>query len=331
VYPAGSEYVGFALGTSSEDIGLRNTDYTFSGGGSTAVFTTIAGAKFDVGDIIQVEFDFVPTCSRNSPASGINNRVDIFVQGSSSESVTLAVKMDTSIAFSTSAYPLRTEFIRTTGVNPTTSNVFMPLMLAPLVTLPSTITVGGTTYTKNTHYWQVRDISNLYGSTQARDGIEWSSTRPTDGAMVSIPYVYNRLVRTLQDSIDSVRPVGVDLLVHQCKQVDLEICLTVVYDVGILNTSVETDIETVLSEWLSSKDFAGNIQISDLLEQVRNVQGIDNVRLTTSSDNGSIYGIRKLNESGSVNTTYTTDVYLKRDELPSLANVVVLQRAQNTF
>lgn len=335
-YPQGSEFVGYDLGTSAEDIGVPFTDYTYDATNGTVNF--VDTTKFPNGAVVDFEYEYLPESSRNNPGGNVFHRIDVFVSGQDAKSVVEEITMvrDVPHTFNDTAGDpmLRTQWRREDDTtSPTAGNFFMPLANTPVILLPEAITVSSTTYTRNVDYWLVRDVTIHRNSTRARDGIEWLSTNaPANAADVILEYTYNRLVRQIDEHIKQVRLVGTDTMVHRAEYIYLRFHLSIVFN-PTYNAGTESEsVAAAISEWLETKDFQGNVQISDLIDVIKNLSPIDNVRLTTSTENATAYGIQRIaNDGTTVLGTFTSDIYLRSDEIPVLESVTVNTRGSNTF
>lgn len=292
-YAPGSEFMGYGLGSSREEIGIRNVHYTYTQATAAPFKPTItlidpAGrSKFPDNAVIDFEHSYTPKASRNNPAAGVVDKVDIFVTGEAAASILEETVMTTAVFDTTVGSALnRTNWIREDGTtSPASGNRFMKLFKQPLVSLPSTIVVGATTYTKNVHYWLIRDVTVNRGSTRAADGIEWNVTSgPAAGAIIAVNYFYNALVERINEQINLVRLVGIDTLVHKAKYNWLRFNLAVILKAGTQVESAQDDINNVLSDWLESKDFNSNVQIADLYDVINSVIWVDNVRILAAAE-----------------------------------------------
>lgn len=336
IYAGGSEFIGYDLGTEDEVIGVRTNDYTWTNSNPPSV-SILNATLFPNSNVIELEYDYTPSASRNDPATGIVHKVDVIVSGQDSLAVTEQITFLSGAAylFNTTGGSLlnRTNWLRRDETTaPTTGNIFVPLMNQPILTLPTTITVGATVYTQNTDYWLVRDVGTNRGSIRARDGIEWKAAgAPVNGTIVLVAYTYNNAIARVDGSINRVRLVGTDTLVHSAKKAYFRFHLSVVFGPTYTPAVETTNISTTVTAWLEGKDFRSNVQISDLIDVIKDLPSVDNIRLTKSTESGSAYGIQRRSESGTTLATYITDIYLKSDEVPVLESVVVTPRGQNTF
>lgn len=107
---------------------------------------------------------------------------------------------------------------------------------------------------------------------------------PEAGTLVTVEYNYNRLIERLDAQMDQVRLVGMDVLTHKADDVKLRFNLAVVLFSGMSTTDVEADLNTILTSWINRKSFRNNIQIADVIEEVGQASGVDNVRLARAGE-----------------------------------------------
>lgn len=298
------------------------------------------------GSVVLLEHAYTSINSRNDPATNVLNYVDVFVAGTDA---TTAIE---ATVFPSATYTLnntggstylRTNYRRANdGSTPLNGNVFQELLWQPVSALPSTITLSGQTYTLNTHYWLVRDVTVNKGSRRARNGIEWSSTvtgangqTPVafipGGTAFSLTYTFNKLPLALNELMDTHKQVTADVLVHEATNRYFKVYLTIMYSPGYSPTSVDSAITTTLTNFFSNQPFGVVIQLSDLIEIVHEVVGVDNVRITTSTD-AATYGVREVAADGTtLLNTFTTDFALQDADLPVLNSIVTLRKSQNTW
>ncbi|MDG6938115.1 MAG: baseplate J/gp47 family protein, partial [Nitrososphaerota archaeon] len=131
-------------------------------------FTPLNLSALPNGKVVVFEYEYCSRASRSDPSTGLLNKVDAYVDGGNLASVTCEA--------STSGTPFgggTSGWLRGDGVTyPSASNLFVPLAYAPLVSVPPTIVLGGTTYVSGVDYCPVRDVGQNMGSWLARDGRE---------------------------------------------------------------------------------------------------------------------------------------------------------------
>jgi uncharacterized phage protein gp47/JayE len=216
-------------------------------------------------------------------------------------------------------------------------------------------------YVQKAHYFTVVDTTEHYGTIRARNGIEWRTnfvdTSPAIGLLVTPSdtgpviatdaslantnflvdnYTYDKNIEDLQAITDKQKQVTTDVLVHKARNRFFKLYITVMYSPGSTIDNVNAAIQTALDVFFKSQYFGTVIQMSDLLQTIHNVPGVDNVRWTRDS-NGAINKVEEVRPNGDsfVSPIYfNEDFYLQDNELaltPSSNSFVIVQRAQNTF
>lgn len=174
-------------------------------------------------------------------------------------------------------------------------------------------------YYLGTHYWLVHDVSEYAGTIRARDGIEWSAavlgdttglepppapkSQPPavdDPALADPPayagtsflllpagtavevanQTYDKNIPDLQAALDGARQITTDVLAHKAKTRYFKLDLTAIYEPGSIPSAVNQQIHDVLDTYLKSRYFGSIINLSDLLQQVHSIAGINNIRWT---------------------------------------------------
>lgn len=268
-------------------------------------------------DIVLVEYAYMSEASRNDFTLGITNAVDVFIDGGNNTlGSTVVTRPTTATAFvdnTTSRYHYenyrRKDYPEK---RPVIGNVFMPLFWQPVTDLPNQIVVGTTTYNKNEHYWAVYDVSVNAGTVRARNGIEWNlrvpgklatdpdgnlslytgptidntTGDPIGGAPVPInDYIYDKNVVDLQAALEGSKQVTTDVLAHKSKFRYFKLDVTVMYSPGASVVDTNNQIHDAVDTYLRAQYFGGVIQLSDLLQVIHEVPGIDNVRWTSDTPN----------------------------------------------
>lgn len=308
------------------DTGLRNSD-------GSVVWENLDGA------ILDLDYEYTPKATRNDPANGITNRIDIYVAGVRATGAVQALIFSQTTRFvDTTGGKVRTLFERLDGSTPGLNNVFVPLAWGPIVTLPQTLTLSGTVYQQGQDFWIVHR-KDAFGYTATSEfGIEWSAARlPPSGTslLLDTGYTYNDVPRAVQTNIDAWRLVGIDAKVHQAVQMRLGFNLVVMYDRGTSPSTVDDSIDTAIAGLLARVGFDATLQVSDVVQTVHNVPGVDNVRFATSADDATYYAIQRY-VNGAVVQTWQTggraiDVVFGDAEVPVFEKTIISPRAQNTF
>jgi uncharacterized phage protein gp47/JayE len=256
--------------------------------------------------------------------------------------------------------------------------LFLPLFWQPVTGLPNIIIVRQAEdeafFILGTHYWLVYDNTELFGTVRARNGICWN--RNLAGATSALgtgtglalkdftdpnlsisidSYIYDRNVVDLQASVEASKQVTTDVLVHRARTRYFKFDITVMYTGGVNVQSTNAQIQDAVNRYLRSLYFGTVIQLSDLLQAIHNVAGVDNVRWSSDiPGNSDLERVYETNIGGvdrGPDFTYASDFFLMDDELPALPQalstddldaviarryqalpgVIIRTRAQNSF
>ncbi|THA72427.1 hypothetical protein E6R60_26190 [Streptomyces sp. A0642] len=304
---------------------VKDYDYTWVPTNPPKV-VKLSGSFPAPGELLTVDYQYLPTVSRNQPVNGITNRVDVFTGGTRTQAAQASLVFRQAKKWQTvSTIDLFTgHWLRADQTRPEALNVFVPLPFGPILTVPATLTIGSVTYglaSKTnplgtvsggiTYAYQIVHEDTVDGWTPtSRFGLEWHRTYlPADGSTFSVgnagDYTFNEVPASVQDAVNRWRLVGIDAQVHQAKQRWLRFSLGVMYtasSTGSVN-SVQDAIRTSLSDYLNRMGFNSNVQISDVLAVIHQVPGVDNVRLLHGGDvvgyssanpNASIVGVQQI-------------------------------------
>lgn len=266
------------------------------------------------GDVVLFEFSYMSDASRNDLTNNITNAVDVFIDGTNPTLATaITVRPTTAFPFvdnQTSKYHYENyRRIDDPIKRPLIGNVLQPLYWQPVIDVPDQIVIGTVTYFKNVHYWPVRDASDLRGTIRARSGIEWStkvfgkasgdplspdpstytgkvatdvSGDPAGGQPVTITnYTYDRNISDLQSALEGAKQITTDVLAHRVSQRYFRFDVTVMYVPGVSVADTNNQIQSAVDRFLRSQFFGSSIQLSDILQTIHNVSGVDNVRWTS--------------------------------------------------
>lgn len=260
------------------------------------------------GDILLFEHSYMSDASRNNYERQVLNCVDVYINGqNSTQADALTVKPNSGFATvnqfvsdPTSRY-YANNFRRVGEPErlPVIGNFFQGLFWTPLIELPDTIITPEATYVKGIHYWPIEDVSELGGSIRARTGIEWNSTvkgqasgDSTEGEEFSgvtiisnsaedleiTGYTYDRNIVDLQTTLEANKQITSDVLAHQSLNRYFKLDLTIMYSSGLSIASINSSIRQAVEDYFNGAYFGTTIQLSDILQTVHNVAGVDNVR-----------------------------------------------------
>lgn len=330
VWP-GMESVFTNLAQEDEVFYSRTDDYTLSSG-SSPVFTRVPTGEIATADILNLEFQYVTRSSRNDPVNGITNKVDVFVNGVDPYTTTEKTVVSATTLSASSANVLWTgnfERVGTAG-SPSSTNRFMRLGSTPIISFPSTVVVGATVYTMGTHYHLLRATTLLAGSHQEVAGIEWAASGPANGTELTLDYVYNRVPELLSAIVSTAKQVTTDVMIHQANWRYIVPCLSIEFDPAYSVSVVSTAVNERLKGYFASLNYGAQLKISTLCLNVQQVLGVVDVKLTTSSDNPTHYGIEVFNDPTDPTPTggvQTTDFKFQDNALPVFQSVRITRRA----
>ncbi|WP_267716771.1 baseplate J/gp47 family protein [Streptomyces sp. CoH17] len=327
-----SDFLSQNLGTVNEVYYTPGVAYFMDPVNNPPVVSVLDASKLPNGSVVDLSYEYCSSASRNDPANGITNKVDVLINGSQPLDTLEQTVISSQTLNTTTGSPYNiNNFVRTvTGTPPVTGHRFQRLGSVPVLAFPSQITVGSTTYNLGTDYVLLSSKTPLRGSERAIEGLEWLTTAPTAGAAVTYTYTYNRLPELLNSLIKQTKQITTDVLVHQARQRNLRFNLVIIYRDSQTVAQTDTMIANALSAWLQSLPFGAWIQRSDVEQVVHNVVDVDAVRIAKSTDDATNYGIQVMNGS-TVSQTFTGDFQLFDDELAVYDSVKILRRSQNTY
>lgn len=319
-----------------------------TGADATVVLASLNSTTMPDG-FYDLVFDYVPKASRNDPANTrfgagpVGNRVDVWHNGQKPDDASQSLVFSTANRFTaTSTSQLyNARFIQSNPAAPTppVNNVFVPLAYGPILAVPATIAVGGTTYTLGVDYF-IAHRNDAFGYTpNSLFGLSWNPARmPANNATFSLAYTYDRLPRDVQDAISTWRLVGTDARAHAGKQMPLRFHFAIVYDRRFDPTSVNTAINVALSDWLGGLGFSAAVQVSDITQVAHNVPGVDNIRFLNSTDDPASYGIAQMSPWAAntqvglfASSGRAKDVTFPDDTYPVLHSTRIIAKGANTF
>lgn len=258
------------------------------------------------GDIVLFEHAYMSDASRNDYERQLLNCVDVFINGIN-ETQADAITVKPSSTYASTNQFVTNEASRFYFGNfrrvgdperrPVVGNFFQPLFWTPIASLPEKIVTANGTYLLGVHYWAIEDVSDIGRSVRARTGIEWNSTvlaetseseneqysGPTIIANTaeSLPiegYTYDKNIVDLQASLEANKQITTDVLAHQARTRYFKLDLTIMYTQGATVSNVNGQIEVAVQSFFEGAYFGTTIQLSDLLQVIHSISGVDNVR-----------------------------------------------------
>lgn len=152
------------------------------------------------------------------------------------------------------------------------------------------------------------DFTNqsLPGATYA---VNYNFEAPKDGETLTVNFVYNDLVRTVQNSIEANQDALADILAREVFEVQLTIKAQIVIEEGFNSTAVITQVTANISQFLENFSTTrptggGRIDAKDTEAVIKQTDGVDDLLLTEHHRDGY---------------TGVTNVVLNEREFPALA------------
>jgi hypothetical protein len=293
-------------------------------------------ATLSPGDIVTMEHAYISTASRNDWDRGVLNCVDVYVNNSKPVAADAVIAKPFDQVFNhLSGHRFNVDNFRRAGrleVRPRAGNLYSPLLWEPVIALPESITIGLATYYLNMHYWLVESV-DLQGTIRSRNGIEWApnvrgelSTDVETGIMTGPTlleskephitindYFFDENIVKVQAAMEAARPVTTDVLVHRARHRYFKFWVTVMYDSGASIDDVNSTINNELARAMANAYFGTTIQLSDILQTIHNVNGVDNVRWTSEDDTDIGYRVEECDSDG--NPILNVHVETQRDKV----------------
>lgn len=326
--------------------------FTFNNTVFPPTVTAISG-NLNPGGVYDLDFEYVPSASRNDPASGITNRVDIWVSGVSAQAASETTYYQPQTFSATSTDPLYVnKFVRLSGtglVHPTVGNKFVQLAWGPITDFPAALAINGITYVRGTDFWVVHDDTAFGYSSSSMFGLEFLTTnQPVINSQILLSeensYFYNRLPADVEARAARWKLVTTDVKAHAAKQVNLILNFAVMYLTNYDRGVVQAGLDTALNNWMGGLGFRSVVQISDILSVAHNVAGVDNIRLLNSlepglSDDANSWGVEQVASDGTyisnlstgTSTKRSIDIVLAENQVPVLYNIRYTTKAQNSY
>lgn len=360
-YPSG-QVVGRDI--DAGDVAAPGIQYTWNTALNPPQIQAIDRSYFPEGQLIDVSYLFMDKASRNNPAQGIYNRIDIWAAGVRAQAATATVKFAAGTTFqaSPSSNWYASSFVRPDGSSPAVGSIFLPLPFGPVITVPPTMVINGTTYglasltnplgtvaNGVTYAYQIVHRTGAFGWSPYSDfGLEWSAAyAPAAGTAIvlSEDYTYNDVPYAVQEQLENWRLAGTDVQAHQGIEATLQFSLAIIYDPSVSQSVTQAAISTALSNYLSGLGFDSRLYPSSILQVVESTPGVTACRFLTGADyptwaisapNNFNVGIQRV-ASGVVTKSYVDsggnplDIEFGENEIPAFGNVVLVTKAGNTM
>lgn len=340
---------------------VQGTQYTVTVNNGTSPATlsiTSVGSALTSGVSYNLDYDYVPIASRNDPfgtrwnTGVVNNRVDIYVNGlnanlTPTQSVVF-VNSNTFVATAGAALQ-NTRFVTLAGANPAVGDIFVPLAYGPITSMSaSSFTLSGHTYTLGVDYDIVHQNDAFGYTPTSAFGLVWyaaalAGNTLANNSVFPLTYNYNQVPSLVADNLANWRLLGTDVQVHAGRIKWMAINVAVMYTSGFTSGSVNPNITSAVNDLIQNVGFGSALQVSDIINVIHNVNGVDNVRLLNSNDNSTRYAILEVNASNStILHTYSAqisgtgvfrpiDVAFNDNEYPQLAAINIVSKTANNF
>ena len=281
--------------------------------------------------VLDLEYEYTPRDSRNEPASGLTNKVDIFINGAQNEDAEELRRYTPVLLNSTAGSNLNaTLFELPDRKAPAAGGYVLPLSYQPVSIPPTSITVGDTVRVLGRDYQLVRRRDGMWGSSREFSGLYSPAPLFPTGTNIRLTYTYNQLPVLLGTVIEANRQITSDPLVREVRRRYFRFNLVVAYQNYVGTTDVDRMIRDRLTGWMNTLGYGDWIQGSDIESLVHGVAGVDAVRLATSAD-GVAAGIVETNAENTMVALHASNVKLADTELGYLADITITRRSQNNF
>lgn len=161
----------------------------------------------------------------------------------------------------------------------------MVLNERPVVRVNSVVS-GLNVFVEGVDWKFVKDVDgSRRGSVMSRDKIVWieGGNKPAYGSEVRVNYVYNRLVRKVEDWLSEGMRRFVDpvVVVREGKEVPIEIEMAISVYKGYDKSRMVEMMRDFLYQYLNNTALGEAVEVSDLHSVLRNrIRGVDNIEFT---------------------------------------------------
>jgi uncharacterized phage protein gp47/JayE len=362
VYPVG-QVVG--LDIDGGDVAVPGLQYTWNYSVIPPVVQVVDASYFPPGAIVELKYSYLDTWSRNIPASGILNRVDVWCAGVNAIAAAQTIPWSVARSFSTApTSPYYTgNYVRPDSTPPAAGNIFLPLAFVPILTMDPIISVGSANYglasaahplgtvANGVNYaYQIVHENDAFGwGPFSNAGLEWAaSMAPPAGSVIAVgeDYTYNNVPALIQRDLDNWRLAATDVMAHQALTVLLQISVAVIFDPSTAQSTTVAAIQTALAAWLTGLGFNATVYPSSVIQQIENTPGVTACRFLAAGDvpgwnpatpNAFNVGIQQVNNLGHVITSYVDangnplDIILGASQIPAFGALVIVPKAANSF
>jgi hypothetical protein len=362
IYPAG-QVVGRDI--DGGDVAVPGLQYTWNYSVIPPQIQVIDTSYFPPGEVVTLNFNYLDTWSRNNPASGILNRVDVWCAGSNPVPAAQTIPWSTAHQFSSvPSSPYYTgNYINPDTTPPAAGNFFLPLAFVPILTMDEIISIGGVNYGQASagnpmgtvsggveYAFQIVHENDANGwGPYSNGGLEWQASMvPPPNSIISVgaDYTWNNVPYAIQQDLNNWRLAATDVLAHQALTVLLQISVAVIFDPNTSQSTAISAIQAALATWLTGLGFNATIYPSSVIQQIENTPGVIACRFLNAGDipgwnpafpNNFNVGIQQVNSVGAVIQSYVDtsgnplDIVLGASQIPAFGAITVTPKAANSF
>lgn len=268
-------------------------------------------AGLSSGDMVYTAFQYNPSCSRCDIPNGIADKVDIFIDGQESQTVT-----ETGFVSLIQTSSSQTgQWVMADG-NYVPEGSYLQLLATPAADGLSTgsISIAGSSYAVQF----VRASGKQELSTRAQNAVMFSSSSlPTAGSTYVASLIQNKALIDSQYEADKISPLSLDVLVHEGFQAQISLSLAVVPLPGSTRELLLSSISSLLTTYFESLSFGAFVNTTEILSELLSSPYIRTVQFST--DNPIQVAIPFSSTSQLV--TYTDSFWLDSNVYPVLGNV----------
>ena len=268
-------------------------------------------AGLSSGDMVYTAFQYNPSCSRCDIPNGIVDKVDIFIDGQESRTVT-----ETGLVSLIQTSSSQTgQWVMADG-NYVPEGSYLQLLATPAADGLSTgsISIAGASYAVQF----VRANGKQELSTRAQNAVMFSSSNlPVAGSTYVASLIQNKALIDSQYEADKITPLSLDVLVHEGFQAQISLSLAVSPLPGSTKDLLLSSISSLLTTYFESLSFGAFVNTTEILSDLLSSPYIRTVQFST--DNPIRVAIPFSPTSQLV--TYTDGFWLDSNVYPVLANV----------
>lgn len=260
------------------------------------------------GEMVYTAFQYNPVCSRCDIPNGIADKVDIFIDGQMSQTVTETglITLQTANA---------SEWILANG-NYVPEGSYIQLLGTPAADGLETgeIVANGASY--SVQFARAAGKNEL--STRAQNAVVFSSTStPEAGSTYIAPLIQNKALIDSQYEAAKISPLSLDVLVHEGFQAQISLSLMVTPLPGSTKDDLSSSISSLLTTYFASLSFGAFVNTTEILSTILESPY---VRTCQFADDNPIQVAIPYSSTAQV-VSYTDSFWLNSNVYPVLASV----------